>query len=280
MAAPTPNILVISLDYSDIVQKISAHLFTALRSRSNLIIATTTDDAMKALTTLFPRAVLLTDPTLTTRKLKPASRALDDALANYVLSGGGRVILCGMFISNVSWKDFNEWILRRWGLPWQFGHYHGAEFFLNPEGKNLCRMPGLVEKYHMKVVSLIGVAEEAKIYHEIDNSWTLNEILCTMDSEEFAESIPPKDDLAQAAVAMEKVGLGWLGYLGDVNSDEKSTPAVLAMCGLPGGEECYVCEKLEKEMPALLCARCKKASYCSKECQKGDWKRHKVVCRD
>ena len=29
-----------------------------------------------------------------------------------------------------------------------------------------------------------------------------------------------------------------------------------------------------------MCARCKSVSYCSRECQKSDWKVHKTVCKD
>jgi len=30
--------------------------------------------------------------------------------------------------------------------------------------------------------------------------------------------------------------------------------------------------------PSSLCVRCRSARYCSKECQRGDWKRHKPLC--
>lgn len=42
-------------------------------------------------------------------------------------------------------------------------------------------------------------------------------------------------------------------------------------------EGCYNCGKGGGGL--LRCARCKKASYCSAECQKADWKKHKQVCR-
>lgn len=29
----------------------------------------------------------------------------------------------------------------------------------------------------------------------------------------------------------------------------------------------------------LICTRCRKATYCSKSCQKKDWKQHKIICR-
>jgi hypothetical protein len=39
---------------------------------------------------------------------------------------------------------------------------------------------------------------------------------------------------------------------------------------------CKVCYKVEG---AQKCARCRTVSYCGKECQKKDWKRHKPVCK-
>jgi len=39
---------------------------------------------------------------------------------------------------------------------------------------------------------------------------------------------------------------------------------------------CEVCPKFEH---LSFCSACKKASYCSKKCQKIDWKNHKQICR-
>jgi hypothetical protein len=41
---------------------------------------------------------------------------------------------------------------------------------------------------------------------------------------------------------------------------------------------CLKCEVKEGTSPFKKCARCGIARYCSKECQKGDWKRHKKEC--
>jgi hypothetical protein len=44
---------------------------------------------------------------------------------------------------------------------------------------------------------------------------------------------------------------------------------------------CAVCQKEEREdgRALLICARCKKEKYCSIECQKKRWQRHKQYCK-
>jgi hypothetical protein len=39
---------------------------------------------------------------------------------------------------------------------------------------------------------------------------------------------------------------------------------------------CAVCQ--DRLKPLMQCSICKKVKYCSKECQKEDWKKHKLVC--
>lgn len=40
--------------------------------------------------------------------------------------------------------------------------------------------------------------------------------------------------------------------------------------------QCYVCGKEGKK----LCGQCCVARYCSRECQKADWPKHKIQCKD
>jgi hypothetical protein len=44
------------------------------------------------------------------------------------------------------------------------------------------------------------------------------------------------------------------------------------------GTGCTFCGKTDSEK-VMKCSRCKSASYCSKDCQKGDWKKHKPICK-
>jgi hypothetical protein len=43
---------------------------------------------------------------------------------------------------------------------------------------------------------------------------------------------------------------------------------------------CQVCEKGKAEGVKLsFCNSCRSVSYCSRECQKADWKNHKSICK-
>jgi hypothetical protein len=47
------------------------------------------------------------------------------------------------------------------------------------------------------------------------------------------------------------------------------------------GPRCSNCKKgsMDRGQKLLLCGRCKKSQYCSKDCQKADWKSHKPDCK-
>ncbi|KAF8535384.1 hypothetical protein BDD12DRAFT_855523 [Trichophaea hybrida] len=266
--ASRPNILAISLDFEDMVKEISVDLWSTLKSCANVVTASSAEQATELLGSLHLQAVLLTDAAVA-KGTKYEN--VCNLLSTYV-QNGGIVIMCCIFSNFIGPDEFDNWLRQRWGLNWLFSDYHRTTFYLNPAGENLSHKPGLPNSYSMKAVSLKGVEERSKIYHPTGAS----------NTQSLVFSSQPVKDLSQAAVAYQKVGNGWLGYVGDVNSEKESTAVVMAMCGLVKGDACYVCGEItsgEEKKPLLSCSRCHKAAYCSQACQKKDWKRHKAVCR-
>lgn len=48
----------------------------------------------------------------------------------------------------------------------------------------------------------------------------------------------------------------------------------------PNTKHCAKCQKPQSDLPSPLkrCAKCQTQCYCSRECQKADWKTHKKIC--
>lgn len=259
-----PTILAISLDHVEMVESIHQHLWDAIRSRADLVFASNMNDAFNFLVRS-PHAVLLADSAVA--KCREENSFISTQLLEYVRNGG-TVVMCCAFTSFISPDNFTKWISKKWGLEWTFSDYVRTIFFLNPAADNLCRSPGLAANYSMKAICLKGVEEKAKIYHPTKASFIQSSVF-------LPEQV---SDTSQAAVAFQKVGNGWLGYIGDANSEDSTIPVVLAMCGLMSIDACFYCEKKGKDVTLMACACCKKARYCSQACQKKDWKNHKVVC--
>lgn len=62
----------------------------------------------------------------------------------------------------------------------------------------------------------------------------------------------------------------------DLNDTAASTPNPTSPPALP--RQCASCKKPETDSPFSHCAACPKTLYCSRECQRSDWKMHKIIC--
>ncbi|XP_067840240.1 egl nine homolog 1 isoform X2 [Heptranchias perlo] len=62
----------------------------------------------------------------------------------------------------------------------------------------------------------------------------------------------------------------------DMASESSPTPES-QLLSVKQDQSCGLCGKMEK---LLLCGRCKRSFYCSKEHQKQDWKMHKQICKE
>lgn len=83
--------------------------------------------------------------------------------------------------------------------------------------------------------------------------------------------------LAQGPSSMQSVAYAFLSNLANVAKmvdDHWSKPSVY---------RCNLCRRTgrsgtDAQTALLVCSRCKSVSYCSKECQRADWKAHKRTC--
>ena len=60
--------------------------------------------------------------------------------------------------------------------------------------------------------------------------------------------------------------------------DGASTSAATTEAEVAPGRCCAGCKKPEGVVKLMVCAKCRSTSYCSRDCQKADWKDHKKSC--
>lgn len=208
MAVATPSILLVSLDPHFPFDEVYTGLFTALKYRARVSEVTT----KAAFTKFFSNeeqmaslaGVLVTDAGIVKRK----HRAITTKLVEYA-RGGGVVIIGFSFPTFVSPPDADAFFSNQLGLSWKFGNYHRETFRVSPVMARFVqpRYRSMVKDYNMKAVQLVDVPEYAQVYVSTE-----------------AEN--------QTAVAFQAVGEGYLGWIGDVNTEAGSTGLVLAMCVL------------------------------------------------
>jgi hypothetical protein len=78
-----------------------------------------------------------------------------------------------------------------------------------------------------------------------------------------------------------KIGMGF-GQRYELSTgelvDEPSTYEIIYDSKYKNPNLCFVCKKDEKDFKLFQCSVCKSVKYCSQECQKLDWKSHKIIC--
>ncbi|GKU17837.1 unnamed protein product [Fusarium langsethiae] len=89
---------------------------------------------------------------------------------------------------------------------------------------------------------------------------------------EFVNRLRKTGEILENATAEQAadINLGLMG--GEISSSHRHSPTPPTMAC------CTVCKKGEPEVTLKRCAKCSSESYCSRECQKNDWKQHKQVC--
>ncbi|KAK4446508.1 MYND finger [Podospora aff. communis PSN243] len=104
-------------------------------------------------------------------------------------------------------------------------------------------------------------------------------VLCSCGTGHFPENYSPLPDWDLAKKYATRVAISPVSCSAFV--EDIVDPALVGATGEK--EECRACgrgEAKESGGKLLMCTRCKKVKYCSKECQKGDWKTHRMECAE
>ncbi|KAI1746842.1 hypothetical protein F4782DRAFT_552975 [Xylaria castorea] len=113
---------------------------------------------------------------------------------------------------------------------------------------------------------------------------TNEQLLCTCGNGDFPpnfiSNVPPWTALAKYAVRAAISPAFWAPFMDDIYRPDRDV-IVASGEGRPLGEECASCGKKKSEDGSDLryCARCMKVKYCSRNCQRADWRQHKTVCK-
>ncbi|KAI1149109.1 hypothetical protein F4825DRAFT_469448 [Nemania diffusa] len=96
----------------------------------------------------------------------------------------------------------------------------------------------------------------------------------------FIRNVSGWKTLAKYAVRAAISPAFWAPFADDVYCPDMSGDAIATGAGASSGEGCQSCgkDKQEDGSGLLNCTGCRKVKYCSRECQRADWKKHKPVC--
>jgi hypothetical protein len=215
-AAPKPLIVILTLDKPEFFNDMYEGFVRQLNTKAEFRQVNTPDEARSAFNGHpKPAAILSADESLT---VSTRITLVHDALS-YVRSGGILVFM-GLFSSFARPSDIKT-LFSRLDLPWASGDYHRSTFKLNREMTHFNKN-ALAASYSQKALHLANVKFDDAVYLSTDES--------VVESIVFG---PRRvSDRTQTPAAFTKVGEGRVGYVGDVNNEDETTPLVFGMCGL------------------------------------------------
>ncbi|KAM5432971.1 hypothetical protein McanMca71_006533 [Microsporum canis] len=209
-----PRVFLLSLETEAFFEDMYKDLLNGLLSKAKVQRAKKADATLRYLSENTPDAIFATDPAL----LKPKYSAVLDKVISYVRDGG-TIVLGGHFSSFAKPDHLKRFFEFSWGLPWQSGYYHRTTVHVNVNCQGL-ETRGLPASYSQKALFLKNVPPEGRLYLPNRDSMTESRVF-------GPERI---SDLSQAAVVFAPYGRGRIGYVGDVNGEDGSHAAILAMC--------------------------------------------------
>ncbi|KAG8625716.1 hypothetical protein KVT40_006117 [Elsinoe batatas] len=209
-----PNVLLLSLGKVEWFDEMYGPLLSQLRAKATVIERTHISSVMEALSTALSSyaAVVITDATI----LQSEMEAVRSKVVDYARNGG-TLLISFSFSSFATPPLAKRFFKDTLGVDWSFGGYERSTFQLNMHPQTTLYRRGseseataydeLKEEFSMKALHLKDVAENDRVY------------------------IAPHGS-RQTPAAFSKYGEGYLGYIGDVNTEVEVGPLLLRMCGV------------------------------------------------
>jgi hypothetical protein len=206
-----PNVLVVSLEGPSVSSRqLYPSLFGKLLSRTAVHESLDPDDALNYIRSGWPNIVLVSDPGIT----RAHNEDLLDAITDWI-THGGTLLLIGFFVTTTDGSILDALFKKQLGLRWRVaedGTSHDIRLHTSID-ENTIRRASLVPDFIAKAVFLRHVPSNEMVY-----------------------TGGPKN-LAYAAFA--RVGLGKVGYVGDVDFTEEPERLAIAMCHLDRPEDIF-----------------------------------------
>ncbi|KAI4144382.1 MAG: hypothetical protein LQ340_006670 [Diploschistes diacapsis] len=188
------------------MDEMGVDLMEALKERAEVIKCTTREVTFEALQDNIRSSLFIFEPSLINKKV---NKKLARAIKEWTKAGGTTVFggCCGSFVKPLSLKQFFSEV---YGLPWESGSYHRADFAAN----NAARLRSSVAN-----IATIN----AKALH-LRN-------ITTGDALYLEDGVAP-EDVSESPIVLRAFGDGKLGWIGDVNNETELIPLTLAMLGV------------------------------------------------
>jgi hypothetical protein len=202
-----PNILIISLGDSASSRQLYPQLSPKIISRAVVHESLTVQDALSYIGSGWPGIIFVSDSAITDKENKRLLTATVDWVKH-----GCTMICSGFFSSTIEYNVMDSLFKEHFGLKWRVAAYTTNDVRLHHTmDETMIRRASLVPNFRAKAVYLGHVPASEVVYDE------------------------RSANLAYAAFA--RVGLGKLGYIGDVNFGEEPERLILAMCHLDRPED-------------------------------------------
>ena len=206
-SSSVPSVLLLSLEKETYFGEMYTAFMAKLRSKATVTELTHISGAMQHLSEPQGKhtAVILTDAAI----LENEYVAIQKRLVDYVKAGG--TVILGLLLPSFAQMDKLEKFFKvRWGLSWKPDVYTRATVSLNLRASPeiLTRIASSLPcRFSMKALHLSGTKVVDRVY--------------TSDAGD-----------TQSSAILAKYGAGFLGWVGDVNTEHGTTELLLALCGL------------------------------------------------